>query len=73
MTDPTGAAIPNASHLEVFHDPPVMTSDLFQWYLAEPLKIDAEGYVHVPQKPGFGIELDEDKIAFYRDGDKVWS
>jgi L-alanine-DL-glutamate epimerase-like enolase superfamily enzyme len=67
------AAIPNASHLEVFHDPPVMTSDLFQWYLAEPLRIDAEGYMHVPQKPGLGIELDEDKIAFYRNGDKTWS
>jgi L-alanine-DL-glutamate epimerase-like enolase superfamily enzyme len=67
------AAIPNASHLEVFHDPPNLTSDLFQWYLAEPLRIDADGYMHVPQKPGFGIELDEDKIRFYQDGDKVWS
>ena len=63
------AAIPNASHLEVFQDPPCMTSDLFQWYLAEPLKIDADGNVRVPQKPGLGVELDEEKIAFYREGD----
>ena len=32
------AAIPNASYLEVWHDPPVMTSDIFQWYLKEPLR-----------------------------------
>jgi L-alanine-DL-glutamate epimerase-like enolase superfamily enzyme len=63
------AAIPNASHLEVFQDPPCMTSDLFQWYLAEPLKIDADGNIRVPQKPGLGVELDEEKIAFYREGD----
>lgn len=59
------AAIPNASYLEVWHDAPCMTSDIFQWYLKEPLKIDAEGYVHVPQKPGLGVELDEDKIKSF--------
>jgi L-alanine-DL-glutamate epimerase-like enolase superfamily enzyme len=61
------AAIPNASYLEVWHDPPCMTSDLFQWYLQEPLRIDADGNVPVPQKPGLGVELDEEKIARYRD------
>jgi L-alanine-DL-glutamate epimerase-like enolase superfamily enzyme len=66
------ASIPNASHLEIFHDPPVLTSDLFQWYLKEPLRVDAAGFVHVPQKPGLGIELDEEKIAFYADGDRTW-
>lgn len=66
------AAIPNGSHLEVFHDPPCITSDLFQWYFAEPLRVDPAGYFHLPQKPGFGIELDWNKIKFYQDGDKVW-
>jgi L-alanine-DL-glutamate epimerase-like enolase superfamily enzyme len=60
------AAIPNASYLEVWHDPPCMTSDIFQWYLKEPLRVDAEGNVAVPQKPGIGVELDEEKIAKYR-------
>ncbi len=60
------AAIPNASYLEVWHDPPGLTSDLFQWYLAEPLRIDANGDVLVPQKPGLGVELDEEKIQRYR-------
>jgi L-alanine-DL-glutamate epimerase-like enolase superfamily enzyme len=60
------AAIPNASYLEVWHDPPVITSDIFQWYLKEPLRVDAEGFVRVPQKPGLGVELDEEKIQRYR-------
>lgn len=60
------AAIPNASYLEVWHDPPCMTSDLFQWYLQEPLKVDADGNVVLPDKPGLGIELDEEKIEKYR-------
>ncbi len=60
------AAIPNASYLEVWHDPPCMTSELFQWYLKEPLALDSEGNVAVPQKPGLGIELDEKKIERYR-------
>ena len=61
------AAIPNATYLEVFHDPPGMTSDLFQWYVREPLRVDPEGNVHVPTAPGLGIELDEAAIARYRD------
>src|SRR5258708_5507983 len=50
------AAIPNASYLELWHDPPCMTSELFQWYLREPLTIDAQGNVVVPAGPGLGIE-----------------
>jgi L-alanine-DL-glutamate epimerase-like enolase superfamily enzyme len=61
------AAIPNASYLEVFNDPPGMTSDIFQWYVKEPLRVDADGQVQVPQRPGLGVELDEEKIARYRD------
>ncbi len=60
------AAIPNASYLELWHDPPCMTGDVFQWYLQEPLRIDSEGLIAVPQKPGLGIELDEEKLARYR-------
>jgi L-alanine-DL-glutamate epimerase-like enolase superfamily enzyme len=33
--------------------------------LAEPLTIDAEGMVHVPDRPGFGFVLDEDRIAHH--------
>jgi L-alanine-DL-glutamate epimerase-like enolase superfamily enzyme len=60
------AAIPNCPFVEVFHDPPAFSSDLFQWYLAEPIKLDAaDGCMAVPPRPGFGVELDEQKIARY--------
>jgi len=31
--------------------------------LAEPTAIDAEGFVTLPEEPGLGIELDEERIA----------
>jgi L-alanine-DL-glutamate epimerase-like enolase superfamily enzyme len=37
--------------------------------LAEPFRIDAEGYVKVPQGPGLGIELDEEKLKRYEAAD----
>jgi D-galactarolactone cycloisomerase len=58
------AAIPNCPFVEVFHEHPGFTSDLFQWYLAEPIRLDpADGCMALPQKPGLGVELDEDKIV----------
>lgn len=60
------AAIPNCPFVEVFHDPPGIDSDYFQWYLAEPIKLDpADGCMAVPQKPGLGVELDEEKVRRY--------
>ena len=60
------AAIPNCPFVEVFHEPPGLTSDVFQWYLAEPIRIDpADGCMPVPQRPGLGVEIDEDKLRHY--------
>jgi hypothetical protein len=33
--------------------------------LADPLWIDDEGFVRVPERPGFGFVLDEERIAHY--------
>ena len=33
--------------------------------LAEPVAIDADGMVRVPEAPGLGIVLDEDAVSFY--------
>jgi L-alanine-DL-glutamate epimerase-like enolase superfamily enzyme len=33
--------------------------------LAQPFKLDAEGYLSIPQGPGLGVELDPDKVARY--------
>jgi L-alanine-DL-glutamate epimerase-like enolase superfamily enzyme len=60
------ASLPNCPFVEVFHDPIGFSSDMFQWYLAEPIKLDpADGCMALPQKPGLGVELDEDKIRRY--------
>ncbi len=32
----------------------------------EPFKLDSEGYLHVPTKPGIGVELNEDVIKKYQ-------
>jgi len=60
------AAIPNCPFVEVFHDLPGFSSDVFQWYLTEPISLDpVDGCMPLPQKPGLGVELDEEKIRRY--------
>ena len=34
--------------------------------VTEPLKLDSEGYLHVPTKPGIGVELNEEVIKRYQ-------
>lgn len=36
----------------------MIPADLFDFGLHEPLRIDGDGYVHVPQKSGLGVEID---------------
>lgn len=36
----------------------MIPADLFDFGLREPLLIDAEGYVHVPEGPGLGVDID---------------
>ena len=59
-------AIPNSSYFEMLHEPPGMSAADFQWYLAEPLQVNADGDIVAPQGPGLGVEPDLDKIARYR-------
>lgn len=60
------ASLPNCPYVEVFHDPLGFSSEVFQWYLAEPLKIDpTDGCMALPQAAGLGVELDEEKIRRY--------
>ncbi len=63
------AAIPNCPFVEVFHEADSLTSDHFQWYLTEPIALDpTDGCMAVPQKPGLGVELDEEKLKRYAVG-----
>jgi L-alanine-DL-glutamate epimerase-like enolase superfamily enzyme len=59
-------AIPNSSYFEMLHEPPGLSADDFQWYLAEPLRVNADGDIVAPDKPGLGVEPDPDKLAKFR-------
>ena len=52
-------------YLEYPYDPPGWTPERRDFMLAEPLRIDGEGWLAVPDAPGLGIELDEDAVAHH--------
>jgi L-alanine-DL-glutamate epimerase-like enolase superfamily enzyme len=49
------AAIPNCPYIEVLHEPPGFSAQVFQTILEEPLLPDANGDILVPQGPGLGV------------------
>lgn len=60
------ASVPNSPWVEFIIDPPWRTIESYQQLygvMREPLLIDAEGFVPVPQGPGLGIAVDEAAIA----------
>jgi L-alanine-DL-glutamate epimerase-like enolase superfamily enzyme len=58
------ASMPNCAWLEFPHDPPSgFTLEARDQMLTQALRIDAEGSVAVPDRPGFGFLLDEERIA----------
>jgi L-alanine-DL-glutamate epimerase-like enolase superfamily enzyme len=52
-------------YVEFPYDPPNWTPEARDMIFRSPLWIDAEGYVKVPDGPGLGIELDEEKMKRY--------
>ena len=63
------AASSRVPYIEFPYDPPNWLPEHRDFIFAEPLQIDGEGYVHLPQEPGLGIELDEVKLKKYEQGD----
>jgi len=57
------ATVENCPLVEYPYDPPILTPETMQAMVKEPLLIDEEGYVQVPDGPGLGIEIDEDKVV----------
>jgi len=51
--------------LEYPYEPPGWTPEKRDGLLAEPITADSQGTIAVPDKPGLGIELDEDQLARY--------
>jgi L-alanine-DL-glutamate epimerase-like enolase superfamily enzyme len=56
------ASIPNGLVLEVDQNPHALREEL----LREPVRVDADGYVHMPERPGLGIELNHATVERYR-------
>lgn len=61
------AAVPNCPWLEIPYDPPALTAEGRDRLLAEPLTVDGDGMVRVPDRPGLGIVLNEAVLAELRD------
>ena len=56
------ASIPNGLVLEFDQNPHALREDLLQ----EPIRIDADGFVHLPEQPGLGIALNQTTVERYR-------
>lgn len=56
------AAVDSCPMVEYPYDPPVLTPATTQSFFTEPLHIDADGCIPLPDRPGLGLELDEDKL-----------
>ena len=51
------AAMPVARYVEYLTPSPYLDA-----IITEPFKVDAEGYLNVPDKPGLGVELDREAL-----------
>lgn len=57
------ASWPHAPFLELLHDPPVGDYRHRFTVMQDPPLVDKEGYVHLPQRPGLGVEINRDLIG----------
>jgi L-alanine-DL-glutamate epimerase-like enolase superfamily enzyme len=53
-------------YLEYPYDPPGWTPERRDHMLAEPVGLDGDGHLRVPGRPGLGVVLDEEAVAFHR-------
>jgi L-alanine-DL-glutamate epimerase-like enolase superfamily enzyme len=57
------AGVGGGPYFEFPWDPPGWTEQRRDFFLAEPLRIDQDGCLQVPDAPGLGAEIDEDAVA----------
>jgi D-galactarolactone cycloisomerase len=58
------AGVGGGPYFEFPYDPPGWTAERRDFFLAEPIRIDGDGCVRVPQAPGLGAVLDEERIRY---------
>jgi L-alanine-DL-glutamate epimerase-like enolase superfamily enzyme len=56
-------SVPGDGWCEYPVDPPGWTPEARDAMLSEPLRIDPDGFVSLPETPGLGIELDEEAVS----------
>jgi len=56
------AGVGGGPYLEFPYDPPGWTVARRDFFLAEPVRIDADGCLSVPERPGLGAEIDGDAV-----------
>jgi L-alanine-DL-glutamate epimerase-like enolase superfamily enzyme len=56
------ATVSNCPMVEYPYDPPILTPATTQAFIREPILVGGDGCVQVPDGPGLGVELDEDKL-----------
>ena len=56
-------------YCEFPYEPPGWVPEARDFMLTEPFGIDTDGYIHLPEGPGLGIELDMDRILAH--GEKL--
>ncbi len=60
------AGVGGGPYFEFPYDPPGWTPERRDFFLAEPLTIDADGCLRVPDRPGLGASLDPGALRRYR-------
>jgi L-alanine-DL-glutamate epimerase-like enolase superfamily enzyme len=57
------ATVENCPMVEYAYDPPILTPETLQPFVANPILVEADGCVAVPDGPGLGIAIDETRLA----------
>jgi L-alanine-DL-glutamate epimerase-like enolase superfamily enzyme len=57
------AGVGGGPYLEFPYDPPGWTPQRRDFFLGQPINIDADGAVRVPDRPGLGADIDEAAVA----------
>ncbi|GAA1982712.1 mandelate racemase/muconate lactonizing enzyme family protein [Amycolatopsis minnesotensis] len=60
------AGVGGGPFFEFPYDPPGWTPERRDFMLAEPLMVNRAGELEVPDRPGLGVELDEEAVAKWR-------
>ncbi len=58
-------ACPNCEWAEFPYEPPGWNLKARDYFLAEPIRPDEDGYITIPNLPGLGVVVDEDAIKHY--------